>query len=92
MTLLLTEEQAAEILHVSPRTLRDLRRHGAIRYVAITARKVGYRPEDCEEYVASRLRVESPAAPMGPPKPKRGKRAASTNGVVVPFSQRMRRA
>ena len=37
MTLLLTEEQAAERLLLTPRTLRKLRQAGEIRYVALTA-------------------------------------------------------
>ncbi|WP_443019457.1 helix-turn-helix domain-containing protein [Sphingomonas adhaesiva] len=60
---LLTPEQAAERLHLCTKTLRRLRSQGLIRYVAITDRKIRYRPEDCDEYVASRTRkaVECPS-------------------------------
>jgi excisionase family DNA binding protein len=61
--LLLTEEQAAERLLMHPRTLRKLRQEGAIRYVALTGRKVAYKPEDCIAYIESRSRQE-PAAPQ----------------------------
>lgn len=85
---LLTEEQAAERLLMSPRTLRDIRRRGEIRYVALTTRKIAYRPEDCDEYVAAHVRVESPASPSKPPpKPAKGRGAQ-----IVPFSQRKRGA
>jgi hypothetical protein len=57
--LLLTEEQAAERLLMHPRTLRKLRQEGAIRYVALTGRKIAYRPEDCEAFIQNSLRIES---------------------------------
>ena len=59
MTDLLTSDQAAALLHVSTRTLRQLRQNGLIRYIAITDRKILYRPEDCEDYIASRARKAS---------------------------------
>jgi excisionase family DNA binding protein len=59
---LLTPEQAAERLRVSTKTLRQLRQRGLIRYVAVTQRKLLYRPEDCDAFVQSRLTVEE--APM----------------------------
>lgn len=58
--LLLTEEQAAARLLMNPRTLRKLRQAGAIRYVALTGRKIGYRPEDCQAFIESRVRTETP--------------------------------
>ena len=87
-SLLLTEDEAAARLKISARTLRDLRKAGSIRYVQITARKIGYRPEDCAEYVASRVRTESAALKPSPsPKRTRSKRAP-VFGNVLPFSQR----
>ncbi|WP_339345530.1 helix-turn-helix domain-containing protein [uncultured Sphingomonas sp.] len=56
MTVLLTPQEAAARLHLCTKTLRRLRREGHIRYVAITDRKILYRPEDCDEFVASRAR------------------------------------
>lgn len=83
--LLLTEEEAAERLLMHPRTLRKLRQAGEIRYVALAGRKIAYRPEDCEAYVQSRVRVQ-------PPMPRSGARPRSVGnrrtGVIVPFSAR----
>ncbi|MGO1304080.1 MAG: helix-turn-helix domain-containing protein [Sphingomonas parapaucimobilis] len=56
MTELLTPDQAARRLSVCTKTLRRIRQDGHIRYVAITDRKIRYRPEDCDDYVASRAR------------------------------------
>lgn len=50
---LFTHDQAATYLHICPKTLRSLRQRGLIRYVAITARKILYRPEDCDAYLES---------------------------------------
>lgn len=87
--LLLTEREAARRLMISPRTLHDLRKAGRIRYVQITARKICYRPEDCDEYVASCLRI-APARQEAVPRSKRGRGRAAPGGVIVPFSQRSR--
>ncbi len=86
--LLLTEDQAAERLLISPRTLHSLRKSGLIRYVQITARKILYRPEDCDEYVAACLRVEPQRRDASPQPKRRQGRANPSRGVVVPFSQR----
>jgi hypothetical protein len=83
--LLLTEEQAAERLLMHPRTLRKLRQAGAIRYVALTGRKVAYKPEDCIAYIESRSRQEEP--PMH--RPRAGRSVGNRrNGNIVPFSIR----
>jgi excisionase family DNA binding protein len=83
MSALLSPEQAAERLHVSERTLRDMKRRGVIRYVAITARKIAYREDDLEEFVDSHTRQDEPVrtAPVVKSKPRKG------GGVVIPFSQ-----
>jgi hypothetical protein len=83
--LLLTEEQAAKRLLMHPRTLRKLRQAGAIRYVALTGRRVAYRPEDCVAYVESRGRQE-----QAPPPRTRKSRAAGNRrvGNIIPFSAR----
>jgi hypothetical protein len=71
--LLLTEEEAASLLLMHPRTLRKLRQAGAIRYVAVTGRKIAYRPEDCEAFVQERSRLETPqeATLRGRARPRR---------------------
>lgn len=92
MTQLLTEAQAAERLLISLSNLRDIRRRGGIRYVAISTRRIAYRPEDCDEYVLAHLRVEE-ARPD--PKPKGRRRSVSGNrpsASIIPFSQRKRQA
>ena len=78
---LLTPDEAAERLRVSERTLRDLKRRGLIRYVAITERRIAYRPEDCDEYIEARVRVDEPCETR--PRPKRTGRT----GKIIPFSQ-----
>ena len=88
MSELLTEQQAADRLHMGERTLRDLRRRGLIRYVALTARKIAYRPEDCDEYVASRLRLSQPVPDPLPRQRRKKTGSPAAQGVIVPFSQR----
>jgi hypothetical protein len=83
--LLLTEEQAAEWLLLTPRTLRKLRQAGQIRYVAVTDRKIAYRPEDCAAYVESRSRQEQQQQPKARPGRSAGNRRS---GNIIPFSVR----
>jgi excisionase family DNA binding protein len=84
---LLTPEEAALRLHVCTKVLRRLRDRGLIRYVAVTDRKIRYRPEDVDAYLESRLRMaEQPPQPnKGPSRPRRGR----GNGCeIIPFSAR----
>lgn len=83
--LLLTEEEAANRLLVSTRTLRKLRQEGEIRYVALAGRKIAYRLEDCLNYIESRLRVADPAPVTRPAPTAVGKRRG---GNIIPFSVR----
>ena len=86
---LLMPDEAAERIKFCTKTLGILRRQGRIRYVAVTDRKFLYRPEDCDEYIQSRVRQE--AAPLPTHRKGRGKKHG---GVVVPikgFSDRNRR-
>jgi len=54
---LLSTEQAARHLALSPRTLEALRlRGGGPAYVALGRRAIRYRIEDLESWVASRIR------------------------------------
>lgn len=88
-SVLLSPQQAAERLMVSERTLRDLKRRGAIRYVAITSRRIGYRDDDLADFIARQVRCDEHAEPQKP-----SKRRASVSGAaaanIVPFSQRRR--
>jgi excisionase family DNA binding protein len=83
--LLLTEEQAAARLLMHPRTLRKLRHEGAIRYVALTGRKIAYREDDCTAFIENRTRQEEPRPPRSP----RGRVAGNRRGGnILPFSAR----
>ena len=82
---LLTPEEAARALGVGERTLRDLRKRGLIRYVAVTERKIMYRPEDCEEYIQSRVRQDEPCQPPQ----RRHKSTRRRTGNIVPFTKLM---
>lgn len=83
--LLLTEEEAAERLLMSTRTLRKLRQDGDIRYVALSGRKIAYRLEDCINYIETRLRVADPS-PVTRRAPKSVGNRRNTN--IIPFSAR----
>ncbi|PXA99936.1 hypothetical protein DMC47_00780 [Nostoc sp. 3335mG] len=78
---LLTSDEAAARLHLSTRTLRELRRNGLIRYIAITDRKILYRPEDCEDYIASRAR-KATECPSTSRKTRRTSTSTSSSTVV----------
>ena len=82
---LLTEAEAARRLRIGERTLRELRRQGKIRYIALTARKIAYRPEDCAEYLEARLRVNEPCETAARPK----RRSQRRTGKIIPFSQQV---
>ena len=73
VTAMLTSAEAADRLGISDRTLRKLRQEGEIRYIAITDRKILYRPEDCDEYIENRIRRDTPM-----PKPKTTFRTTAT--------------
>ncbi|WP_157136896.1 helix-turn-helix domain-containing protein [Sphingomonas sp. PAMC 26617] len=62
MSDLLTADHAAARLNISERTLRKLRQSGEIAYIALTNRLFRYTTEDCDEYVASRRKIESPSS------------------------------
>ncbi|WP_156025101.1 helix-turn-helix domain-containing protein [Sphingomonas phyllosphaerae] len=70
MTTLLTPQEAAKRLLISERTLRDLKRTGAISYVAVSARRIAYREEDLAEFIESRVRQEAPVQPKPSSGPK----------------------
>lgn len=81
----LTEAQAAEQLHVCTRTLRRFRQSGAIRYVAVTARTILYRPEDIEAFVEQRAQLNHIPAPRRSAKVNRKRKEEQ---VVVSFTAR----
>lgn len=55
---LLKPADAAARLHISERTLRELKRTGAVRYVAVSGRSIRYRPDDLADYINSRVRCD----------------------------------
>ena len=83
---LLTEAEAAARLCLSPRLLRSLRKQGHIRYVALSARRIAYRTEDCDAYVESRVRRDETCASPMPSRPGRP-RTRRAGGVIVSFSE-----
>ena len=89
MTALLTPEEAARRLRVSTKTLRQLRQAGEIRYVAVTERRIFYRPEDCDDFLERRSRLDTPA-PRCDARQSVKRAVARTGNVVAirPFSQR----
>lgn len=75
MAELLKPADAAKHLHISERTLRELKRTGAVRYVAVSGRRIAYRHDDLVDYINSRVRCdEQPAKPGrkagGKPRPR----------------------
>src|SRR5260370_32514542 len=52
---LLTTEEAADHLAISPQTLRGLCRSRAITFVQPTPHEYRFRPSDLEEYIQARL-------------------------------------
>lgn len=61
VTDLLTHDEAAARLKVCAKTLRRLRTEGLIPYVAVTTRKIFYRSEDCDAFLASCVTVAVPS-------------------------------
>jgi hypothetical protein len=86
---LLTPEEAAARLRICAKTLRSIRQRGLIRYVAITKRKIFYRPEDCDAYLASCVKAEVSQAPPARPKGRRSSKLVHSANVVS-FSDRRR--
>lgn len=70
---LLKPADAAARLHISERTLRELKRTGAVRYVAVSGRRIAYRADDLAEYINSRVRCDD-----APPAPRKRKRVSVT--------------
>jgi hypothetical protein len=79
---LLTPEEAAKRIGVCVKTLRQIRNEGAIPYVAVTARKHFYRPEDCDAFLASRVTTVQPL------RPTRRVTRPRQQGNVLGFTQR----
>jgi hypothetical protein len=53
-------------MRVCEKTLRSLRKQGLIRYVEVSPRKIFYRPEDCDAYLATCVRLDIPDIPTPP--------------------------
>lgn len=82
--LLLKEPEAAAALGLCPRTLREARKAGKLRYVLI-GRAVRYTPEDITAYIDSLRQVEPPCPAEVQ---KRTKASSSRSGQVIPFHRR----
>jgi hypothetical protein len=85
LSALLTHDEAAARIRVCAKTLRRIRQKGLIRYVAVTERKIFYRPEDCDAYLASCERV---AVPIEPTKRRGPSRRLRNEQNVVSFTAR----
>jgi hypothetical protein len=58
--LLLTEEEAAELIGFTPRFLQERRfRGGGPKFVKVSARAIRYRPEDLRAWAVERLRTST---------------------------------
>lgn len=86
MSDLLTPAEAAQRLRMSERTLRNIKKRGEIAYVMAGERKLFYRSDDCDAYIASRVRKD---VPVCQPAPKM-KAPAKRRGNIIPFSQMAR--
>ena len=80
--LLLTEQEAAEHLHLSPRTLRDLRSKGMIRYIRQSPRKIAYTPDDIAEFIAKHRRQDEPPCPSTNPRKATSGTTTSDSKVI----------
>lgn len=81
MTVLLTEKELADRLRIGERTIRGIRQRGEIAYVRI-GRKILYRAEDCEAYIRSCVRSDTPA------RPAMHRTLRRRSGDIIPFSER----
>lgn len=88
MTQLLTEAEAAAMLHVCTRSLRRLRQSGAIRYVAVTPRTICYRTEDVQAFIDQRTTICHDHTPTRTMRPNR----ARGNAQVISFTARRKQA
>lgn len=61
MEKLLNSAEVAGFLRISDKALLRLRTQGTIRYVALGERMIRYRIEDCEEFIANRLKTDRPS-------------------------------
>lgn len=82
--LLLTEAEAARVLSLSVRTLRDARKAGTLRYVLI-GRAVRYTPADLTDYIDSLRQVQPQCPPTAQPLRTSGQRRS---GTIIPFHRR----
>lgn len=85
---LLTSDEAARWLAISPRTLRSLRSSGKIPFISI-GRLVRFSVADLEQFV-SRSRQTAPEPQAANVKRIRGPRAVGASGLtIVPFTEMM---
>ncbi|WP_298290265.1 helix-turn-helix domain-containing protein [Novosphingobium sp.] len=85
--LLLTEEEAAQRLRLSPRTLRKARGQGKLHYVLI-GRAVRYTEDDLTSFIDS-LRTVQPACPKKPETTRNARTKGRGAGAqIIPFTER----
>ncbi len=89
---LLTEAEAAQVIGLSERTLRSLRKEGRITYVRKSPGRIAYRADDLAEYIEASVRRETPPCPStSPPKAASGNMKHGPGAVVGITELRRRR-
>ena len=84
MNTLLTEQEYSEIRRCSPRTAKRERERGdGCPYVQI-GRRIFYRPEDVDRYIAAHVRGHPVDAATKPPRRRRPRKQRSGDGCGTP--------
>ena len=60
MTALKTEQEVADLLHITRRTLYEERKRGNITFIRVGLRLIRYRDEDISDYIDRNTRRENP--------------------------------
>ena len=60
MTALKTEQEVADLLHITRRTLYEERKRGTITLIRVGLRLIRYRDEDISDYIDRNTRRENP--------------------------------
>ena len=60
---LLTRQEAAEVLRISPRSLDLIKQRGELPFVRVGRQRICFRSQDLDEYLLRRLERENPQPP-----------------------------
>lgn len=90
---LLTELEAATMLRLSERTLRYLRAEGKVRYVRTSPRRIRYRLDDIEAYIANQTVQDAPPCPStNTPRASSGTMISSSRASAITEALAARRS